>query len=136
MTYRLHSDVRDDMLAVIAAAADAGAGAATVEIRTGAIPANGNAAVTGTLLVSFTMADPCFEAPSGGSMAYDADPDINAVATATGTAGYAVLKDSTGAVVGYGTVGTSGADFNITSTSITSGQTVTFVSGSITMPAA
>jgi hypothetical protein len=55
-------------------------------------------------------------------------------ASATGTAAKAELRTNAGASVEASglTVGTSGSDINLTSTSITSGQTVTVTSGTIT----
>ena len=55
------------------------------------------------------------------------------VASATGTAANARIKDGSGNVQVSGlTVGTSGADIILNSTSITSGQTVTLTSATIT----
>jgi hypothetical protein len=43
------------------------------------------------------------------------------------------VKDSNGVTVLDGSVGTTGTDFIITSTSITSGQTVTLTAGTLTL---
>jgi hypothetical protein len=123
------------MLGVINTAANAGSGPATLEIRTGSKPANADASITGTVLVTFTMADPCFETPASGSMDFDANPDLTATASAGGTASYGVLKDSDGTVVLIGDVGVSGAVFNITSTTVVDGQTVTLTLGAIAIAA-
>jgi hypothetical protein len=114
---------------------DAGSGPGVIEVYSGAQPANGDAAETGTLLVTFTCADPAWSPASGGIKALDADPDLSAIAVATGTAGWARCKDSTGADVMDGSVGTSAADFIINSTSITVGQTVNLTTGTVTDPA-
>lgn len=134
-TAQIKATVRNSMLTAIATAADAGAGAATLELRTGAKPANADASITGTVLVTFTMADPCFETAASGAMDFDANPDLTATAGNTGTATYGVLKDSNGVVVLLGDVATASALFNITSTSIVSGQTVTLTLGSLTLAA-
>ena len=114
---------------------DAGAGAGTIEVYSGSQPATADTAETGTLLVTFTCADPAWAAATGGVKTLDADPDLTAVAGATGTAGWARCKDSNGLDVMDGSVGTSGTDFIINSTSITSGQTVNLTSGTVTDPA-
>lgn len=74
---------------------------------------------------------------SGGSiasgvwtLAFDAS---SVTASGTGTAALAQIKTSGGSAHLTGlTVGTSGSDINLTSTSITSGQTVTLSSATIT----
>lgn len=135
MAMRTVAAVRNTMLSAISAAMDAGAGPATLEVRTGAQPANADAAATGTLLVTFTFEDPSCAAPSAGVMDVDADPDLSAAAVASGTAGWGRVKDSTGATVWDGAVAATGSpEFLITSTTITNGQTVTVTIGSITQP--
>lgn len=60
---------------------------------------------------------------------------LTANASASCTAAKAELRDSAGTVVVSGfTVGTSGSDINLITTSITSGQPVQVTSGSITHP--
>lgn len=136
MVLQFSTAARNAQLAAIAAQVDGGSGPGYVEIRSGVRPANANTAATGTVLATITLADPAFETPTGGSMDLDADPDlVEASADATGTATWARVYDSTGAAVIDGTVATSGADFNITSTAITAGQTVTLTSGSLTTTA-
>ncbi len=113
---------------------DAGAGAGTVQIRTGAQPSV-NGALTGTILVTFTMSDPAFGAAAAsgsGAVATAASMPKNATAAATGTAGYGAALDSNSNVLWTGTVGTSGTDFIIDNTSINSGQTVNFTSWTVT----
>lgn len=88
---------------------NAGAGAATLQIRTGAAPANTTDGDSGTLLSTNTFSDPAFGAASGGVITASAitdDSDIDA----TGTAAHFRIKDSNGLVVAQGTVGTSGTD--------------------------
>lgn len=135
MTIRIKATVRDAMLDALVDAADAGAAAGTIQIRSGTQPANADTAATGTLLATFTLADPAFDAASAGSVAIDADPDLTTTAVATGTASWARVLDSDGNTVFDGSVGTSGTDFTITSTAITNGQTVTLTAGTITLPA-
>ncbi len=113
---------------------DAGAAAGTIELRTGSQPATADTAATGTLLATFTLADPAFSAASGGVKDLDADPDLVATAANAGTAGWARAKDSNGNAVFDGSVGTSGTDYIINSTAITVGQEVKITLGSITAP--
>lgn len=88
------------------------------------------------LLATLTLADPCGTV-SGDILTFDADPDITAAASGTGTVAKATITTSADAVIVSGlTVGTSGADIIVDSTSITSGQTVSFNSGTIRHPSA
>jgi hypothetical protein len=135
MTLRVAVAARNAGLDAIFDRADAGSGPGTIEVRTGSQPATADTAESGTLLVTFTLADPAFSAASAGVKDLDADPDLSAAAAATGTAGWARCKDSAGNTVFDGSVGTSGTDFIINSTSITSGQTVNLTLGSVTDPA-
>src|SRR3954464_4753569 len=96
-------------------AIDAGSGAATIEIGTSAM---------GTVLATITLTDPC------GSVSGDVltltMPHSDTSADASGTAAAARIKDSDGNIVISGlTVGTSGTNVVLDSTSITAGQTVT-----------
>lgn len=85
------------------------------------------------VLATFTLADPCGTA-AAGVLTFDFDPDISdASADATGTAANAIITDSADTTVISGlTVGTSGTDVILDSTSITTGQTVTVTVGTIT----
>jgi hypothetical protein len=115
---------KEDRLQAVIALIDAGAGPGTLEIGTSGM---------GSVLAVLTLADPCGSA-SGGTLTFDFDPDISDTsANATGTAAEARIKDSDGTVVISGlTVGTSGTDIILDSTSITTGQTVTLTTGTIT----
>ena len=129
MTYR-------DSVAARQAANDARlalANGGTIEIRSGAQPATPETAATGTLLATFTLPATAFGATNASGVA-----TLNAVADTTGaadgTAGWARVKGSGGAAVFDGSVGTSGAEFTINSTAITTGGTVKMLSGSVTQP--
>lgn len=115
--------------------ADAGAGPAVIKVYTGAQPANADTAAAGTLLVTFTCADPAWAPAAGRVKTLDADPDLSATAVADGTAGWARMEDSAGVAIFDGSVGTSGTDFIINVADITTGQTVTLTEGTITEPA-
>jgi hypothetical protein len=135
MTLRVATAVRNAGLDAKYDRVNAGSGPGVIEYRTGSQPASADTAASGSVLVTFTLADPAFAPAAGGVKDLDADPDISATATGTGTVGWARCKDSDGNTIFDGSVGTSGTDFIINSTSITSGQTVNLTLGSITDPA-
>jgi hypothetical protein len=103
-----------------------------------------NAAPTGTLLATMRFANPTAFATataSAGTVTATANAITSGTAAATNTAGYCALVTSgwsgTGTptaaqVVAIGTVGTSGANLNLSSTSIVSGATVSCSSFTIT----
>ena len=85
-------------------------------------------------LVTLTLTNPSESDVTNGVLTFDADPDLSTTASATGTAAEATLTKSDDTVIFSGlTVGTSGSDVNLDSTSITSGQTVTIATASVTM---
>src|SRR5687768_13225294 len=103
MAFRLATTARNAAADGIVDLLDAGAGAATIEIRTGSQPATPNTAATGTLLVTFTMADPAFGAASTG-VATAASLPRTGTGVAAGTAGWARAYDSNAAAVFDGAV--------------------------------
>ena len=101
---------------------DANAAPAYIEICTASFAAT---------LVTITLSDPSFTV-SGAVMTMAGTPK-SGVATGTGTAAVARIKDGGGTTkVNNLTVGTSGAEITLDSVSITAGQTVTIASGTIT----
>jgi len=97
-----------------------------IKIYTGSQPAL-NGAVTGTLLVTLTFGATAFAnaTASAGTASATANSITSGTAGNTGTAGYHALVKSDGTtIVATGTVGTSGADLNLNTLSITSGNTV------------
>lgn len=105
-----------------------------LKIYSGAQPSV-NGAVTGTLLATLTFGATAFgtATASGGTVTATANAITSGIAAATGTAGYFALVKSDGTtVVATGTVGTSGANLNGPSTSITSGSNVSCSSFQIT----
>lgn len=135
MAIRVATATRSTMMDAVEAALDGGSGAATLEIRTGSQPATANTAASGTLLATLTLNDPA-GTQSGGVITLSVSPAVTTSAVATGTAGWGRLKDSAGNTVLDGSVGTSGTDFIIDSTSITSGQGVSLIATStLTYPA-
>lgn len=116
---------------------DAGAGAGYIECRTGAQPAGADSAATGTLLGTLTCSDPAFgaaadAAPGGRATANSVTGDTSA--DATGTIGYCRMYDSNGTAIIDGEAGTSGADFNFDSVSVTEGGAINLTSITVTVP--
>lgn len=106
---------------------------ATIKIFSGTAPATAGTADTGTLLATLTGNATQFGTVSGGVLT--ASAITSGTAAATGTAGYFRVYPSaatTTNAVYQGTVGTAGADLNLSSTSISSGQTVSISSLTIT----
>ena len=129
MVLGLATALRNARLDEIRTLIDAGAGAGLLRVYDGTRPATGGAATT--LLAELTFTDPCAPAASGGTLTFSAitaDPSANA----TGTATWCRVVDSTGAFVFDGSVGTSGADYNLNTTSITSGVQVSCTSAVLT----
>jgi hypothetical protein len=125
---------KDDALDAAFDLVDAGAGPGVIKVWSGAVPASPGTAPAGTLLATFTLADPGFGGSADAIKALDADPDLTATTVSSGTPAYARAEDSTGAVVFDGTVGTSGADFITSASPWASGQTVDLTTGSVSIP--
>lgn len=104
---------------------------AILSIYTGTQPADPNSAATGTKLVDVTING--FNAAATGSATLDTSSPNVGDAVASGTAGWGRIVHYGGSI--DGTVGTSGTDFTINSTSITSGATVTLTAMTVTQPA-
>ena len=108
---------------------DQGAGAATLRIYSGTAPINVDTALaSNTLLAQLTMSDPSFGSAS------DANPGAtitastitqDASADATGTASFFRILDSNGTAIVQGTVGTSGTELIVATTSFVAGAIVT-----------
>jgi len=123
MAVTLSTAARNAAANAIAALVDAGVGAGQTVLRT----------VADAEVATIVMSDPAFGSAASGVVTANA---MTADTSATGgTATKFTLEDSTAAVVLTGTVGTSGADMNLSSTAIGAGDTVTLTSFTITMPA-
>ena len=101
----------------------------TLEIRTGT-PAAIGSAPTGTVLATFTIGATAFNAAASGSSTAILPSD--ATASATGTAGHYVAKNSGGTAQRAGVVG---VELTINNASITSGDTVSLTAWSFAQPA-
>jgi hypothetical protein len=124
-----------------------------LKIYSGSQVTNADTAISGTLLVTVTLSSGTFVAgafdnglefgaASSGAIAKAAAATWSGAAVASGTAGwfrlYANATDAGGASTSLpridGSIGTSGADLNMSSTSITSGQTYTIDTFTLTLP--
>jgi hypothetical protein len=129
-----------------ALAFDAGSGAGTdtdrtghtngaIKVYSGAAPGAGNAA-TGVLLAIIELPNPAFNTPANNPVGTLNGVPVSGSVVASGTAGYYRGVDRNGNVVQEGGVATTGAELNISgSTVLTSGGTLTINSGSLTGPA-
>lgn len=98
--------LKDAVLAPIVTAIDAGSGAGTIKIYSGAIPANAATAITSQVLLgTLTFSDPCGTIAEN-ALTMDAITQDSS-ADATGTAAWARIADSGGVTV---------MDINVTTT--------------------
>lgn len=87
-----------------------------------------------TLLAELTFSATAFGAASSGAATANAITDDSS-ADASGTAAVMRIRNRDNTTVAEGTVGTSGADLNLNTVSITAGDRVSVTSATITMPA-
>lgn len=133
MAFRLSTDTRNRACDAIVDDIDAGAGAGTIAIRTGAQPTNVGDADTGTLLGTLTFSDPAFGAAAAGVATASAiTSDTNA--DASGTAGHFRIKDSDGNIVADGTCGQGSGDLSFDNAVIVAGGTIAISSFTVTIP--
>jgi hypothetical protein len=101
-----------------------------IRLYDGTQPANANTAIsTQTLLVSLTISG-AFGTDSNGTITLGSVTNGTAVASSTATFFRIVKSDGT-TVVMDGSVSTSGADLNLNTTTIASGQVVGITAGTI-----
>lgn len=110
----------------------------TIQLYTGTQPTDANTALTGTLLVTLALSATAFAtstasgSPGSRVVTAAANTITNGNPVANGTAGYFALVDSSSVVRMMGSVGTSGCDMNLSSTTIAIGTPVALSAGSIT----
>ena len=131
----LNNNLRDALVSAwcVTAANVAAASSAVINVYSGSVPADANAAATGTLLVSFTTAasGASWNVASAGSAALVSNLSAVAGAGSATTATYARIVKGT--YVLQGTVGTSGTDFIMDSVTITSGNTYSITNATLTI---
>jgi len=114
--------LKDARMVQVVNACDSNINPATLEIGTAGM---------GVVLVVITLAKPSWT--EGGGVITLAGVPKSGVASNTGTAAAARFKDGGGGIEIQGlTVGTSGTDITLNNTAISSGQTITINSGTIT----
>ena len=105
---------------------------AILKIRTGAPPASCAAADTGSVLATIALQSDWAAAAASGTKAFQGTMQ-DASADASGTAAHFRVYANDGTTCHMqGTVGTSGADLNLSSVSITAGDPVTITSFTLT----
>lgn len=129
MTLGIVVAVRNSMLNIIKTAIDAGGGAGLLRIYDGSRPATGGTATT--KLAELTFTSPCAPSASSGVLTFSAITKDSS-ADATGTATWCRVVDSTAAFVFDGSVSTSGADYNLNTTSIVATVEVSCTSATLT----
>ncbi|AAQ96551.1 hypothetical protein [Vibrio phage VP16C] len=107
MTLAFSQNVRNQRLAVVAAAADAGSGPALIRIYNGTRPPTGGPVTT--LLAQLEMSDPAFDAPANGTMTARAITPEGSTPIG-GTATWFRITDSEGNFVLDGDVGLDGSN--------------------------
>lgn len=123
MPVTYNTATRNARLTAVRDQIDAGAGAGVLQIGTTGMA---------TVLAEITLADPCATI-SAGVLTFSGFPRSDTSANASGTAAAARIRDSNGVDVITGlTVGTSGADINLDTTTIAAGQQVQITSATIT----
>lgn len=128
--FALATSIRNTMLDVIATAINAGAGPGLLRVYNGTRPATGGSATT--LLATLTFSDPCTSSGASGGVLTFAAITQDSSADNTDTATWCRIVDSTGTFVADANVGTSAADFILSSVAIIAGQTVSCTSATIT----
>lgn len=108
-------------------------GAGSIEIRTGAQPADADTAASGTLLVTIPLSATAFGSASAAGTATLAGVPKSAAAVAAGTAGWYRVKSGGGLTVYDGAVGAG--ELVLDNTNIAIGQTVQINSLTYTQPA-
>jgi hypothetical protein len=118
-----NNTVKTTRMTAVKDAIDAGAGAGKLKIYSAAYA---------TLLATFICSDPCGSvAGDPATLTFSGMPK-STTGAADGTAAIARFTDSVDTMVREGmTVGTSGTDITIDNTSITTGQTVNWTSGTV-----
>ena len=136
LTFRISYLAAAAMLDVLGSTTfDAGA-AAVINIYTGAQPADVETTATGTLLAELPMSADAFGAAANinPGARITAAAITSDSANATGTAGYFRCLDAVGGTaICDGSVGTSGTDMVVNTTSFTAGATVSCSAFTITL---
>jgi len=117
-------------------ALDGGSGPGLIRIYSGSKPAGPDTAITSqVLLAEFTLSDPAFTAGATGVRTLDVTPIPTATGLAAGTAAWYRAVSSDGVAHFDGTVGTSGAELILNTTTVSVGLSLQITAGTLTQPA-
>lgn len=131
---RIATTVRNALADAFDAAVNAGTPASKLQLRTGNAPAATTDAAAGTLLAEFTLPDPAFGNAASGVVT--ANAISNTTGLAAGTVGHFRVIDGDGVCVEDSqSVGTSGTELVINTTTVSVGLTMSVSSWTVTMPA-
>ncbi|MEI8370994.1 MAG: hypothetical protein WCJ31_21420 [Planctomycetia bacterium] len=133
MTLGMNSTLRSARMTAVLTDLDKNASAGKIEFYSGTRPATGAGIGAAVLLGTCTLSKPCGTVTTGVLT-------FSAITNGTGTAGadggtvstWCRFTDGAGVFVLDGSVGTSGADVNLNSTTIATGQTITVTGGTLT----
>jgi hypothetical protein len=126
MSITLSTTFTDNLLgtATEGVATQIGSGTLVLYASGSSPPAGPNESATGTVLATFTFSSAGSQgSPSGGSMTLSFSA-TTVTATGTGTADYFRILNSGSTALIQGAVGISGADWNLSSVTINSGDNV------------
>lgn len=136
MTLTLSNANRSAAANAVIDSVDGGAAAGKIRIYTASKPAGPDTAIGAQILLAeFTLADPAWAAAVNGVKDLDAAPVLATTGLAAGTAVWFRALDSNNVACYDGTVGTSGVELNLNTTTISAGVDVEITSGTATMPA-
>lgn len=132
---RLSTAARNAAAKAIGDLIDADAGAGTLKLYTGTVPANGDTEPTGTLLATVPFSVASYTGPVNGTITF-VDP-APIVASAAGAAGCYIVEDASGDNVFSGDVTATGGggSLELATVSLSSGLTVDISSLTYTQPA-
>ena len=131
MSIGINTATRNALMTALGNAIDAGGAGGSIKLYSGARPATGGAVTT--LLSTIPLAFPSFSV-AGGVLTLLGVPLTDSSAAGTGTATWARIATSAGTFVADVSVSATGGggDIQLSSASITAGQTVRVTSGTIT----
>jgi hypothetical protein len=129
MALSYSTTIRNNMMDTITTAVST---SGKLRIYSGSVPANVGTALGAQVLLADLALSSTFAAGASGGVLTANSITSDSSADATGTASFFRLTTSGGTAVLQGTVGTSGADLNLSTTSIVSGATVSVTSFTIT----
>lgn len=136
---RLDDDVRNAMCDAAVDLIDAGTGTAHLQLWSGSAPADPSTAPAGDLLAEFDLPDPAFGSASSGAASANGLTISTTGESAAGggtTVGFARVVDQDGSGLwDDDDVGTSGNSIEVSSTTVSDGQSLDLTSWTFTVPA-